>query len=594
MYHNELAKIGIDVPSGRGGEHYVKCPNCASDRKKKRLKTLKVNVDRGLYVCFHCGYKGTVSGHMEYQQPKKEYAVPPPGELRKLSDKAIEWFSTRGISNQTLLRYRVSEGETYIPQVDKTRNAIHFNYYNTKGELVNIKYRDAQKNFKLFSGAQLAPYGMDVAFDSIDDYLIITEGEIDSLSWYEAGIPSNVSVPNGAPSVPKTGEYNPKLEWLDEWWQFFDSVERIYLALDNDRPGQLLRDELARRIGKEKCYIVKYPDGCKDANDVLIQYGGAVLVDCFSRAEMYPIEGIEDISSEYEELMDIFENGLPEGDRTGVESLDDLVTWHRGQVTLVTGAPGHGKTSFLKQLTWWLSKVGWKWFIYSAEEGSTALAIADIISIAADKTFLKKSFAPRVSKSEIDSLAPVVNEHYKFMKIEDTVLKVDDIIAKTKEMVKRFGIRGVIIDNMSTVENGLPRAGESRHNILGQDITKLRLMAKQLGVHVFLVAHPRKLETNKDGIIKPAGGYDVSESSHYYNLPDNGVTVYRNLRTGQTDIIFWKVRYKYTGTMGKMHMTFNPATGCFYPAIEVTEPGDTSGFVGQPRSQSYAERFSGA
>jgi len=144
---------------------------------------------------------------------------------------------------------------------------------------------------------------------------------------------------------------------------------------------------------------------------------------------------------------------------------------------------------------------------------------------------------------------------------------------------------------MSTVENGLPKGGESRHNILGQDITKIRLAAKQLGVHVFLVAHPRKMETTKDGIIKPPGGYDVSESSHYYNLPDNGITIYRNLQTGNTDIIVWKVRYKYTGTMGKTHMTFNKDTGRFYPAVEYAEPQDTMMFRGQPKDNSYAERF---
>jgi twinkle protein len=90
---------------------------------------------------------------------------------------------------------------------------------------------------------------------------------MDCLSLHEAGIHNSVSVPNGASMG------NQKLEYLDNCWEAFEGAKRIVLAVDSDAAGLSLREELARRLGKERCYTVSYPDGCKDANDVLLKHG---------------------------------------------------------------------------------------------------------------------------------------------------------------------------------------------------------------------------------------------------------------------------------------------------------------------------------
>jgi len=231
----QLRLLGINVRENQHGNVKVPCPQCSPTRKNKTDPCLSVDVDRGIWQCHNCGYKGSV------EKPKKEY-VKPPSELKKLSQQVIDWFAARGISNQTLLRYKVSEGVDYMPQVNAETRTIHFNYIQNE-EVFNIKFRDRDKNFKLVSGARLGPYGIDIVLDNDSDCVVITEGEIDTMSFYEAGIKSAISVPNGA------SKGNQKLDWLEDYIHLFQD-KKIYLACDMDEAGQSLRSELARRFGK--------------------------------------------------------------------------------------------------------------------------------------------------------------------------------------------------------------------------------------------------------------------------------------------------------------------------------------------------------
>jgi twinkle protein len=603
MYHDELNELDIKVRYGARGDVKVPCPKCSHERKKKTDPSLSANVDTGQYNCHHCGYSGSVarSNSKEYV-PKKEYKKPPPlPPLQKVPTAVGEWFAGRGISNNTILRYKVTASKEVFPQATEAgeKAAINFNYFNIAGERVNVKYRSKDKEFKIVGGAQLIPYGLDVAFENVTDSILITEGEIDVLSWYEAGIPFGVSVPNGAPPPPKNGKpYSPKLEWLDDCWSMFEGIEKVYIAMDSDLPGQMLAEELARRLGKERCFIIKYPEGYKDANEVLNgdankqlpKLGKDDLRECFAFAELYPIEGIEDAETAHDELLHLLENGLPEGLLTG-SALDEFITWHGSMVSLITGIPGHGKTSFLKQLQWWLTeKYGWKWLIYSGEEASTAMALSDLFSIATDKSFFANKDNPyekKISKAEIQQLMPFMKDHFKYMKLDEDSVDIDKILGKAKELVKRTGIKALVIDNMSTVEGILPKQGETRHHAVGDLLTKVIKAARTLGLHIFLVAHPKKMQ-DVDGMPKVPNGYDVGDSSHYFNKPDIGFTVYRNYDTKQTDIVIWKNRFKYAGTTGKVSFTFDRKTGRFQEGKN--DGSDQRKFVGQPYSSN--DRFS--
>jgi twinkle protein len=562
---NELLKLDINLRPGSKGKIKTTCPKCSHTRKHRNERCLSVNVDIGAYTCWNCGWTGVV-------KTMKEYKPVPQSELVKLSDPVVSWFSTRGISNQTLLRYRVSEGVEYMPQVSEERRCIYFNYF-IGDEMVNIKYRDRDKNFKLVSGAQLSLYGLDVAMENSDDNIVIVEGEMDVLSFYEAGVKIAVSVPNGA------SKGDQKLEWLEDMLPYL-SGRKVHLATDNDAPGLSLRNELARRLGKENCLIVSFPEGCKDANDVLLKHGKQSLRQCYIDSEPFPIEGIESV--DYDMLSSIWDEGYPTGWKTGWEGMDSHAQWMPGRVTLITGIPGNGKSTFLKNLLVRLSEnYGLTYMVYSAEEASATMAVSDILSIKTGKSFFSSPLAPRMSKEEMMSTAPWVNYHFKYYSLSENESSVESILSKAKEMIRRVGINGLVIDNMSTIERQFGSSQDNRHNSIGNMMRDLRQFARENGIHIWLVAHPKKMHKKADGTYEVPNGYDVGDSSHYFNSPDNGVTVHRNRITGQTEVHWWKIRFKYDGTDGVDYFTFNVGNSRFIEAKKVNDGSDTKKFVGQ-------------
>jgi hypothetical protein len=105
------------------------------------------------------------------------------------------------------------------------------------------------------------------------------------------------------------------------------------------------------------------------------------------------------------------------------------------------------------------------------------------------------------------------------------------------------------------------------------------------------VAHPKKMTELKNGIYKVPNGYDVGDSSHWFNLPDNGMTVYRNLETNQTELHRWKVRFRYSGQLGVDYFTFNVANSRYHSAERLNDGTDKSKFVNQPYGKKDIENF---
>jgi twinkle protein len=221
-------------------------------------------------------------------------------DVVKMNKKVVQWFETRGISPQTLLDLSVSEGSEYMPQTGKHENTIQFNYY-MGDQLINVKYRDGRKNFKLYKGAEKVFYNINsiVGYDSC----IITEGEMDVLAMHEAGIKNVVSVPNGA-----TLNSN-NLDYLDNCIDYLEDKTKIILAVDTDEAGQALRQEFIRRLGAEVCYLVDFED-CKDANEYLLKHGKEQLREVIKRSSQVPLEGVSTLYDIEDELKDFVNNGF--------------------------------------------------------------------------------------------------------------------------------------------------------------------------------------------------------------------------------------------------------------------------------------------
>jgi twinkle protein len=569
-----LEALGINLNGKVKGQIKTKCPECSHNRKKQSDDCLGVNIDKGMYLCHHCGWKGKTS-NISFKQDK--VFIVPEYNNTNLDDKALAWINKRGISKSTAMRYKLSSSKEYIPQVKRKRNCINFNYFRND-TLVNIKFRDAEKNFKLVKDAKLIFYGLDLITDV--DWCVITEGEIDALSFYEAGVFNACSVPNGA----NVGRNN--LSYLDNCIDTFKSIKKIYLALDKDIAGKSLQDQLTRRLGRSKCFIVEFPNGYKDANEVLIDFGVDILKECFEKAKALPVTGITMAKEQTINVLDIHRHGLPKGLKLGYDRFDDLYTLHPGMLTLITGIPGHGKSNFLDQiLIKAAQKAGWKFGIFSAEKQPVSMHIADLIQKLTGKGVYTRNEEHRISESELVQAMDFIHNHFFFVNVKGNNLTIEGLLDKAAELVESKGIDGFIIDNWSTLEHS--RKGLSTNEYIGRALTRINTFKTQYSTHIFLVAHPRKMDTNaKTNKSKIPNLYDVADSSHFFNLIDTGLVIYRNYDDETVDVITAKMRWQFVGKIGKASFTYNVVTGQY---TEMSRPAPMEfpkqmqgGFVGQP------------
>lgn len=535
--------FNIDIRSSKtSGEVECLCPQCSHTRKKKTEKCLSVNLDKQAWFCHHCGWKGKLLDKIE----KVEYIKPEWKNKTDLSEKVVKWFEIRSISQNTLKEFKISEGLEWMPQTQKEENTIQFNYFRS-GELVNVKYRTGAKHFKLHKGSELIFYNLDCVADHKE--IIICEGEIDALSFAECGYKNAVSVPNGA------NINTNNLQYVDNCIELFENVETIYLATDNDIPGRKLRMELAERFGIERCKYLEF-EQYKDCNDLLKASGKIGVDQCVQNAKDFPLEGVFTISDIDLEINDMYVNGLDHGKDTGMHDFDDHLRFVKGYITTITGVPGHGKSDFLDQLSLKLNiKHGWKFAFYSPENKPTRLHVSKLVR----KIIGKKWFGEnRLSVEDLEFSKQYLDGKFWFIKPEKD-FTLDSILKSVKVLKKTKGIDCFIIDAWNKLEH---KYGQSETKYIGESLDKIAIFCEENNVHCFLVAHPTKLQKNKDtGLFEIPNLYSIAGSANFYNKTDNGITVYRNYETEQTEVYIQKVKFSHWGKIGKCEFIYDLDSG---------------------------------
>jgi twinkle protein len=318
MNADKLVKLGIDLRDRWSGEVKTLCPKCSLQRKKKNDPSLGVNIDTGVWKCHHCGWSGSVNQYVrpEPKQPIKTHGI-------------YEYFENRKISRTTVETFGITESTEWMPQDQKEHRVICFNYF-LDGELINIKFKTADKKFKMVKDARKIPYNVDAIKDS--SYVIICEGEEETMVWHQSGLRA-VSVPNGA------SRNNNNLDWLDSTYDLFDE-KVIYLATDNDEPGRKLREDLTRRFTAADIRIIEFPENEKDANDCLKRYGQDFITRLFENANVLPISEISSAIDYLSTIQSYHKDGYPVGSLVGMSETDEHISWNRGELGVVTGIPG--------------------------------------------------------------------------------------------------------------------------------------------------------------------------------------------------------------------------------------------------------------
>ena len=561
--------IDISQAKGSGAQRSMPCPACSLQRKKSHTPCLSINLEEGLWNCHHCQWSGSLKhGQDKASTPyahEKHYRKPT-YRLTTLPTKVIEWFARRGIPETVLARNRISYGPVYFPQNEEYLAAIQFPYFR-EGEVLNVKYRGRDKAFRMEGGAERLLYGFD---DIAGEQVIITEGEIDKLSCEVAGYTSVVSVPDGAPT-PNTTHYARKFDFLLSAETKLLALKRIVLAVETDAPGQRLAEELARRIGPERCYRVQWPDGCKDANDVLVSHGVEQLRTCLETAQPWPVKGLVDVMQLLPAIDLLYTEGLRPGLTPGWPTLRRHYRVRAGELTVVTGVPSHGKTQFLSALAVNLARDhGWRIASFSPEHHPLERYAAVLLDLYTGKSFGGPD--AKMSQAELGGGLAWLHEHFSFiLPDEDELPTIPHLLSLAKVLVYQRGIQGLILDPWNEIEHHRPD-GMNETEYISQALSLLRRFARQHSVHIWIVAHPYKLmKATKgpyEGKYAPPTPYEISGSAHWRNKADNCLAVWRDVEsdTTEVEVHVQKIRYRENGKPGVVTLRFDAISGRYQDA----------------------------
>lgn len=563
MFYN-WSKYGIEIPNGRShGQIRTLCPKCSANRHKSNVKCLSANLDKGVFKCHHCDYVGYVGELEEWEEKERkeqwkkqhqgkkkkeniEYKLPTKAGSNEYSDSFLNYFfEERHISETTLKEMGVTEGKEYMPQSKRERTVAFINFY-LDGVHINTKFRTRDKEFKIVTGARLVPYNIDAI--KYTDECIITEGEIDAMSFYEIGLHNVISVPSGSKN----------LAWVDEFIDdYFANKTTIYIASDTDTPGVEMKDELLRRFGADRCKIITY-NGCKDANELLVKEGKAALMQAYEEAQDAPIDGVFAVNDLKADLDALYEKGWERGVTIGLAEFDKLCSFEVGRVCIVTGIPTSGKSEFVDFMTVMLNRrYGWKTVYFSPENFPITYHIAKLSEKFIGKPFSKER-ENRMSREEYEVAAEYINDNFFFIYPNDNC-QVDNVLEKAKAFVHRKGCKIVVLDPYNRLDHD---TGSERETVyISKFLDKLTYFAQQNMVLVILVAHPTKLPKNKEGFYDPPTLYDISGSSAFYAKADFGITIHRDKMEGCVLAISNKIKFKHLGDLGTAKLQYNINNG---------------------------------
>ena len=549
------------------GQHKIICPSCNHTRKKKNQKTLsvKVNSDKIIYQCWHCNATGEVKYNYNSKRESKVVDMFEVDKAREtwqnLGKSGMDFFKNRGISKTTVEHFNIKQKINYIANLGEVDCVVF--PYGTDESISFAKIRSCRQKGFASQGTADQFYNIDVVdnvLQSEDKELIICEGEIDALSYYESGHTNVISIPSGAVAKVVNGKTHPHEDTKFKFiWNSIDKlneINKIVLSMDKDEAGNAMSEELARRLGKHRCFKVRYPDDCKDANDVLLRHGKEILFHLPTKADPYPVSGLYNAQKFTNQLFDIYDNGHGQGVSTGFANLDDLYTIVQGQLSIVTGHPSSGKSEFIDQIMYNIAKKeNWKFAVCSFEN-EPRIHIAKLISKHLGKPFFKGT-NERMTKEELQSGLDFVRKHFFFLYQADGSLStIDSIIERLKVSVQRYGCRGAIIDPYNYISK---YKVDKETDWVSEMLSSLRSFAQAHDIHIWFVAHPTKMMRREDGSIPVPKGYDISGSASFFSKADCGVTINRPnpSTTTQTDVHIWKCRYSWVGKQGQCSFLYD-------------------------------------
>lgn len=538
----------------RGNELVLqKCPYCNSEDKN----TFSINLNTGQFSCKRasCNAKGnmltlsrdfsfTLSDEIDRYFEQNSYS----NKFKKFTnrpivvrDAAIDYFKRRGISEAVTRKYNITHKEYDVA-------IMCFPFYDPEGNLTFIKYRNVEyvKGFSPGSKEWCETNCKPILFgmNHITDFkeLVITEGQIDSLSVVEAGYNNAVSVPTGCNGFT----------WLPHCWEWLQKFDSIIVFGDCEKGQVTLFDYLHARIGdKVKCVDVEDYQGYKDANDILVKCGPDYVLQAINNARKHVSKRLKSMSK----VKSIDPSKL-HTISTGIKEIDYFLGggFKVGQVVLQTGERGNGKSTFASQCVCEALDQGNNCFMYSGE-------LPDFyVKNWIDRQLLGKAMP---TQSEIDSVNKWYDDRlfiYDNGIIEEGKTEEENILKTIEESIVMKDCKFILIDNLMTIVS--EGDNESLYRVQSSFVGALCKLAKKYNVVIMLIAHPRKrLQNNGD-----FRNDDVSGSADITNRVDVVMSYDRIYEHGeeldpssrQMSITKNRLEGKITTKSNRIVMYFNP------------------------------------
>jgi len=454
--------------------------------------------------------------------------------IAKRKATTMGFFEKRGIDPELAVKYGFKE----------SGGRIEFEY-RKNGECVYKKYRTADKQFSCDAGKKPFFWNFDAIQDeTINQPIVITEGEIDAISAIQAGFVRTISVPNGS-----QGE-NGNLDYLDEVLPYLRMQKEIIIASDGDDKGAGLLQALAIRIGKVRCKWVRYPKECKDLNDVLLKYGLTGIRETLKRSDWVEVLG------DYG-LLDLPPLPYAKPFHIGIAGFENHLNIRMGDFSIVTGVPSSGKSTFINDVLCRL-----------VENHKFKPAIASFEQPPqqdhrrAFRTWKNKKLEKNMTEQEKQTADRWVHDNFRFIvPSEDDDVTLEWLLEVMAACVLRSGVNMIVIDPWNEMDHDRP-SDMTVTEYTGYAIKELKRFAKKYMVHVMVIAHPAKMRRDKDGDYPVPTLYDISDSAHWNNKADLGIVVHRS-----TEGDFVQVqKSRYHAEIGKpavVDVNFNPETGRF-------------------------------
>lgn len=474
----------------------------------------------------------------------------------------MEWVQQRGISHE------LADKLGLTTKSDGNGNWLVIPYLE-HGKPVNHKYRlSSQKRHMMDRDAPLTVWNHDCLLDDQvqagKQTVIITEGEWDAMAAMMAGYQHVISVPNGAPQQAVEAEIGPETDaerfrFLWRCRAILDKVGTFILATDGDEPGRILANELARRLGPERCQFIKYPEGCKDLNDVLMMYEESGVRHLIASAKPYPVKSLYKMS-------EFPEPPAFEPLHLGITGLADRIPICRASLTVMSGYAGAGKTSLIVNIVAKQIKQG-----RTVAMGSFETMPKPILQRKLRAALIECN-EMSIPVGRIEWADELIEKHFVLIannaKEEDEI-DLDEMIELCRIAVLRDGAAMVIIDPWNEIEHRR-RDGEDEHGYTNRAIRRLKKFMRDYDVALWVIAHPRKPDMSA-GKLRLPSLYDVSGSAHWANKADYGLIVWRpNKETNEVEAYVTKVRMGYPGKEGMVKLAYDWRFATYSP-VEVEE-----------------------